>query len=250
MCGSCHYDNNTRGFTGKRLEDSPNIVGKIYAPNITSDSTAAIFAYSDVELKYLLRTGISKDGKLMPYMLRPNLADEDIDAIITFLRSGDSLVAPKPGVKGTTRYTFIGKFGLSRSRPVSYSVKKIRRPESGTPEMGKYLVDNLGCFHCHSKSFLALNYQSPEESKGYMGGGNKLKGANGRTISTPNLTFDETGLAGWSEEDFHILLRNGITPDKKIVRYPMPLYPELTKQETTSIYLYLKQIPFIENEIR
>jgi hypothetical protein len=37
----------------------------------------------------ILKTGISKSGKFMPYMMRPMMADEDINDIIVYLRSDD-----------------------------------------------------------------------------------------------------------------------------------------------------------------
>jgi hypothetical protein len=248
MCATCHLDESTKSFTGKRLHDSPGIVGKIYAANITKHTRSGIGRYSDEELKYLLRTGVSREGKLMPYMLRPNLADGDINAIITFLRSDDPLVVPKEQQPPRTRYTAIGKFGVSQVKPVPYRAEVIHRPAEGTLELGKYLVDNLGCYHCHSKSFLTLDSRSPERSKGFMGGGNKLKGADGKTIKTSNLTFHSTGLASWTVDDLKKLLLQGITPDNKIIRYPMPLFAELTDGEINSIYRYLKQIPHIKNE--
>jgi mono/diheme cytochrome c family protein len=248
MCASCHYDAKTKSLTGKRMEDTPGIVGKVYSANITNDPTTGIAHYSDQELVVLFRTGVSREGRFMPYMLRPNLADEDIAAIITFLRSDDALVAPKPNTIAKTRYTPIGKFGISRNRPLPYSDQPVRKPMSDTLALGKYLVDNLACYHCHSKSFLALDYRSPEKSKGYMGGGNKLKGADGKTISTPNLTFHETGLKGWTENDLILLLRQGITPDKKFVRPPMPILPELTDAEIVAMYRYLSKLPPVEND--
>jgi hypothetical protein len=249
MCGSCHYNEKTKSLSGKRLMDTPAIVGKIYSANLTNDSSSALFRYSDKELKFLLRTGISKAGKVTPYMLRPNMSDEDIAAIITFLRSDDDLVGPKPTTVGKTRYTPVGKIAMSRTKPVPYSSEPLSRPTDAL-SLGRYLVDNLGCYHCHSKSFLSLQYQFPEQSSGFMGGGNKIKGADGKTIRTPNLTFHKTGLAEWTKDDLATLLRQGVTPDKRIVRYPMPLFPELTDREISSIYSYLNQLPKIKNEVR
>jgi hypothetical protein len=248
MCASCHLDESTNSFSGKRLHDVPAIVGEIYAPNITQHPSSRIAGYKDEDLKYLFKTGLSKDGKLMTYMLRPNLADEDIDAIISFLRSDDPLVAPKVNEIRKTRYTAVGKFALSRGKPLQYQSEIIRKPEEGSVELGKYLIDNLACYHCHSKSFLGLDFHAPEKSKGFMGGGSKLKGAEGKMIKTSNLTFHPTGLASWSEDDLKILLRQGIKPDKSVVRYPMSRYAELTDGEIKSIYRYLKQLPAIENE--
>lgn len=35
VCGTCHYNFETKDFSGKKLEDSPKFLGKIYAANIT-----------------------------------------------------------------------------------------------------------------------------------------------------------------------------------------------------------------------
>jgi mono/diheme cytochrome c family protein len=248
MCATCHLDESTNSFTGKRLYDVPAIVGEIYAPNITQHPSSRIASYKDEDLKYLFKTGLSKDGKLMTYMLRPNLADEDIDAIISFLRSDDPLVAPNANGPRKTRYTPVGKFALSRVKPLQYRSEIIRRPEEGSVKLGEYLIDNLGCYHCHSKSFLALDFRAPEKSKGFMGGGNKVRGAEGKMIKTSNLTFHPTGLGSWSEDDLKTLLRQGMKPDKSVVRYPMSRFAELTDGEIKSIYRYVKQLPAIENE--
>src|ERR1044072_6792514 len=68
ICAGCHYDQTTKQLTGHQMKDVPGIVGKVYTRNITQDPEAGIGNYTDGELVYLLRTGISKSGKLMPYM--------------------------------------------------------------------------------------------------------------------------------------------------------------------------------------
>src|SRR5687768_6234188 len=42
MCGSCHYNEKTKSLTGKRLMDTPGIVGKVYSSNLTKDSSSAL----------------------------------------------------------------------------------------------------------------------------------------------------------------------------------------------------------------
>jgi hypothetical protein len=248
ICGPCHYNPSTKDFSGKKLDDAPGIVGQIYASNITRDPEKGIGDYTPAALAYLIRTGISKDGKLMPYMQRPNLADKDLNAIIAFLGSNDKLVKPSSHVAGITHYSAVGKVALRMTQSLAYPDHKIQRPNTKL-EIGKYLVDNLACYHCHSRNFTALNIMFPEKSKGYMGGGNKMKSAEGKAIKTPNLTFHSTGIQNWTEEEFKRAVTNGLSKDNAIIAYPMPLYAELTAEEVASIYTYLKTIPVINNKV-
>src|SRR4051812_4751375 len=90
ICGGCHYDQDAKKFIGKPLHDLPGIGGRLYSANLTQSATNGIPPkYSDAELFYLLKTGISKNGKFMPFMMRPMMADEDVNDIISYLRSND-----------------------------------------------------------------------------------------------------------------------------------------------------------------
>ena len=95
ICGQCHYDESANKFIGLPMSDLPRFMGKVYSSNLTNVPNGIMSQYSDVELAYLLKTGIARDGRYVPYMIRPNLADEDINDIIIYLRSGDVPVAAK-----------------------------------------------------------------------------------------------------------------------------------------------------------
>lgn len=247
MCGSCHYNPDTKDFSGKKLEDSPAAFGKVYANNITRDTVHGIGSYTDSQLAYLLRTGISKNGKIMPYMQRPNISDEDLNAIITFLKSDDPTVRPSDRVVGKTSYTVLGKVAISTVKPLPYKDMTVSKPQDKGVLLGRYLVDNLACFHCHSKSFVKLDISEPEKSKGFMGGGNKLKDGERRTVITPNLTPHDTGLINWTLEDFKKAMTEGISKDGSFIAYPMPLFPELSDDEMESMYAYLRTLKPIDN---
>lgn len=94
LCANCHLNNKTGKLTGKRMEDAPPEFGEIYAMNITQDKEYGIGEWTDAEILYLLRTGIKKDGQYSPpYMAKlPLMADDDINAIIAFLRSDHLMV--------------------------------------------------------------------------------------------------------------------------------------------------------------
>lgn len=251
MCGTCHYDPETKKLSGVHMKDVPGFVGKVIAKNITKDPVNGIGNYADAELAYLMRTGVARDGKLMPYMQKPNLADEDLKAIIAFLRSDDELVSASGSNPGKTKYTALGKFGISRSKPLGWPLATIKKPApSDQIAFGKYLVDNLSCYDCHSKSFASINKMQPEQSKGFMGGGNKLKDRSGKTVLSSNLTPHETGIGTWGEADFLKAMRQGISKDNSIITYPMPMYSELTHDEIWAIFAYLRSLPPINNKIR
>lgn len=250
VCGSCHYNFETKDFSGKKLEDSPKFLGKIYAANITQHPERGAGLYTPGELAYLIRTGIGRTGRLMPYMHRPNMADQDLEAIIAYLKSGDAAVKPSERNPGKTRYSPIGRLGLTFTKGGKYPASRIQKPTDDPLLLGKYLVDNLACFHCHSKSFATLDIKYPAQSKGYMGGGNKLRDAAGKRIKTPNLTPHATGILHWTEAEFRRAVTEGVARDNSVISYPMPLFPELTKTETAAIYAYLKSIPPIKNEVK
>lgn len=252
LCGPCHYDHDSKSLSGKRMLDIPSVIGKVYASNITNGSINGIKGYTPSELKFLLKTGIKKDGGFSPFMVKPNLADIDIESIIIFLKSEDPLVASSGVKQEKTRYTLPGKIAVNHIfKPVEFSGKNILRPSKyDTVALGKYLVDVMGCYECHSSNFLKIDKINPENSKGYLAGGNKVKGADGRFIRIPNLTFDkETGIGMWSALEFSRALKEGITRKNKVLSYPMPLYPYLSNEESEAIYKYLKSIPAVKNSI-
>ena len=106
------------------------------------------------------------------------------------------------------------------------------------------MVFALECYACHSADFKTMNIGEPEKSVGYMGGGNTLLDLRRQPIRSANLTPDaETGIGRWSERDFVTALRSGFRPDRTILRYPMPLMPDLGEDEAGAIHAYLRTIP-------
>jgi hypothetical protein len=183
-------------------------------------------------------------------MLRPNLADEDINAIITFLRSNDPSVAPENKTIGVTHLNLLGKIGTSYlGKPATYATGLKRPSEQDKVATGRYWVDNIGCYHCHSKSFTSLNYVHPEESKKYLEGGLKFKGPADSKIYASNLTPDkETGIGNYTNEQFRKAVKEGEAPDRKL-HPPMPQFQHLTDEQLDAIYSYLQSIPPKVNKI-
>ncbi len=245
ICAGCHYNRGLHKFAGNPMNDVPPIAGKVFSANLTHSKTHGIAPkYTDAEIRYLLKTGIAKDGRFLSYMLRPNMADEDINDIIAFLRSDDPSVRAADVTVGLTHYTFVGKTYLAfTANPAPYR-RNVKRPSQNDPvALGRYLVDNIGCYHCHSKSLKSLNAVNPEKTSGYLAGGATLKSEGGREIKASNITPDKnTGIGDYTREDFRRAVKDGQAPHRKL-RPPMEKFEYLTDKEVDAIYAYLMTVP-------
>ena len=135
-CGSCHTDGSfdgapdmTRPLAGSNTGiawTSPLEVefpGIVYPPNITPDEKTGVGAWSDRQLADAIRAGIGRHGGrrivTMPWQGYARITDDDVDAIVTYLRSikpiRNRVPGPvEPGKKA--RYPFV-YFGIYRSKP-------------------------------------------------------------------------------------------------------------------------------------
>ena len=253
ICSGCHYDFRINKFIGKGLNDLPKIAGKLYSANLTQSVThGRPPQYSDAELFYLLKTGIAKDGKFMPYMMKPMMADEDVNDIIAYLRSDDPAVAAADTTVGKTRINLIGKIGIRIvSKPQPYNKGVVRPDENDPVAYGRYLVGIIGCYHCHSQKVLKLNFLDPELTKGYLAGGIRLKDPQGKRLRGPNLTPDkETGIGNFTKEDFYKAVREGEAPSGRKLSPPMPKFQAITDKQVEAIYSYLKSLPAVHHRVK
>jgi hypothetical protein len=94
MCGECHTPRDDRGnpVAGKELAGGTEFKGAwgtVYAANITSHPSVGIGAYSNDDLKRVLRDGKDRTGRelwVMPWSITRNLTDADLDVLIAALR--------------------------------------------------------------------------------------------------------------------------------------------------------------------
>lgn len=252
ICGGCHYNREAKKFIGTPIHEVPGIVGKVYAANLTNSKSHGIPPhYSDAELKYLLRTGIARDGRFISYMLRPNMADEDLNAIVTYLRSDDPAITADDATIGNTKYSIPGKWIMNAmAKPLPYKPYIKMPAENDERAMGAYLVDNIGCFHCHSKSLTSLNYLNPEESKGYMAGGLKFEDPAGNKVYASNLTPDkQTGIGNYTKIQFLKAVKDGEAPNRKL-HPPMPKFQQLKDRDIDAMYMYLQTIPAKDHKVQ
>jgi mono/diheme cytochrome c family protein len=214
---------------GQLIDIGP--VGAIEGPNITPGGM--LLAYSDAELARLLRTGVKKDGRsirMMPVQDFYWLPDSDLTAIISYLRTVPTSEKPN----GATRVGVIGKvldrrgeFPWDIARFVEGLPKETPPSPAPTAEYGRFVVKL--CSNCHGE--------------GLSGG--PLPGAPPDFPVPLNITPHETGLAGWTFDDFEKLLRQGIRKNGQPVDPFMAV--EATKNmddtEMRALWAHLEKVP-------
>jgi mono/diheme cytochrome c family protein len=253
ICGQCHFGGDGR-LSGKLLDEAPKIIGRITAPNITTDTAHGIGKWTVANLDYFLRTGVKPNGKkafiAMPRF--PNMADEDLMSIIYFLKSDSAIAKASSATMQPIKVTMIGNLAARMlSMNFAYPEVKIMKPDSSDlVKTGKYLVNDVfHCFACHSANPARIDILHPEKSTGYLGGGSKLHNSNKEKIISSNLTFDmASGIGNYSLADFRRTLRNGQKKNGKWMSPPMVPYPLLTDNEIEAIFAYLKTVPVIKNK--
>ena len=239
---------------GNRVADIDPALGVVFASNITQDKVEGIGNYTDGEIAYLLRTGIKPDGQFTPpYMPKfPNLSDEDMNSLIAYLRSDHPTVQASPTATVPSEPTLLTKFLCNFIlKPNPYPKNPIPAVDKSDPlALGEYLSNSVyHCFACHSADITQTNSLEPHKSPGFFGGGAQLRDIEGNPILTPNITFDPTGIAGYSEEDFINAIIWAKKPDGNPMKYPMVPYTRLDTTEVLAMYAYLKTVPHIQNAV-
>lgn len=225
-------------------------IGKVYAPNITPDPETGIGQLSDGEIARALRYGIRHDGKaLMDFMPFYDLSNDDLRAIISFLRSQAPVKNPRP----PHEINFLGNavFAFVIEPMGDGNVPEAPAPDS-TVEYGKYLAESVAnCKGCHTvRDMMTGAYIGPEYAGQFRMApvdehGNELTD---KHFVTQNLTPDpETGrMAGWTKKDFISRFRNGrIYPGS-----PMPWgpYSRMNDIELAALYKFLTSLKPVKAE--
>jgi len=131
---------------------------------------------------------------------------------------------------------------------------RLSAPVHGEPAdllaRGAYLSRITGCAGCHSPRTAAGELNNER----LLSGGDHPNAAGGSVrIYPPNLTPDaQTGIGGWSIEDIVKVLKNGITPDGRMLSSAMPWRTQsnqLEDADARAIAVYLKSLPAIANRV-
>ena len=227
-------------LTGDHLFPMP--LGNLFSANLTPDPDTGIGRRTDAELARVLRYGVRADGRAaFPLMEFHNLSDEDLIAVISYLRS----VAPERRPARDHEWTLIGKavmaFAIAPKGPDSVP-PKMSPARTASAARGEYLANSVAsCVGCHTD-------RRPQDGS-FIGpkfaGGMRMDVAADPTkvYVPPNLTPDATtGRSGqWSEDVFVARFRQG----ELVEGTPMPwgAYARMTEDDLRSVYRYLRTLP-------
>lgn len=212
---------------GKVIDAGP--VGTMASPNITR----ILPAYSDGELARLIRHGLKKDQRTVRFMSVDEfnyLSDSDVRAIISYVRT----VPPVDRAQPAIRIGWLGKvldrrdeFPLDIARRIDHDKIELAPPPSPTAEYGKFI--GRMCAGCHGE---------------HMSGG-PIPGAPSDFAVPLNLTPHETGLRGWSKDDFEKVMASGVRRDGRKLDALMPTEAinAMDDLERTAIFSYLQSLP-------
>ncbi len=108
-------------------------------------------------------------------------------------------------------------------------------------ERGKYLTYAGGCISCHTEE---------ADDAVPLAGGRAMETPFG-TFYSPNITPDEeTGIGGWSEDDFVNAFWEGVSPDGEhyFPSFPYTAYTGASRQDLLAIRAYLMSLEPVPNE--
>jgi mono/diheme cytochrome c family protein len=159
----------------------------------------------------------------MSYTSAGKLSDDDIRAVIAYLRSlpaaGTQTENP-PDHLNVLGVVMLGAGLLPKGKPVSTNIVTAP-PKSPTLQYGEYILSYQDCGGCH---------------------GDKLTG--GVPGQLGPLGPDLNVVKGWKLEEFIATMRTGIDPNSHVLSKQMPWRPmgRMDNQELRAVYEYLTHL--------
>jgi len=257
LAGGCTCHTAPKGIHNAGAREFPIPFGTVYSTNITPDRETGLGAWTDQQIHDAMTKGIRRDGSrilpVMPYEKYSGMAQEDLKALIAYLRTLRPVKKTTPELK--TWVPFVRNIGIPLFLAVfgNFSKSPAQAPKSGI-ERGRYLVEHVSlCGDCHTPRN-AIG--APNRSLYLAGAGEKI-GPLGE--AAPNITPDKaTGVGEWKREEIADLLITGVKPDldnvqglmDEVIQGAPHGYKDMKREDALAIADYLKSIPAIKNKIK
>jgi mono/diheme cytochrome c family protein len=253
-CG-CHTVAKGPANAGGRKYDAP--FGSVYSSNITPDIKTGIGGWTDEQIMTAIRFGRRPTGERIvpvhPYTSYNGMAEDDLKALVAFLRSVPPVDRPNtprkisiPLFESVFLPAWLLTFAAKETPPPAAPVSGVAR--------GEYLSRAVGhCGECHTpRSAMTMALDNSR----FLAGNPKKTGPEGQLA--PNITPDKaTGLGDWTEEQIATYLGTGNRPDGDVagglmgemIQGTLAGYKDLTKADLQAVAKYLKSIPAVRNKI-
>lgn len=225
FCSACHTK--TAPLTGgfDVSEDLPVPIGSFVSANLTP--AGELSHWSDGQIFRAIRNGVDAEGHwltIMSYTNAGRLSDDDIKALIAYLRSQPAAGRQTPNPPD--RFNLLGVVmlgaGLLPSGKPIITGTIAAPPKGPTIEYGEYILSYQDCRECH---------------------GAKLTG--GVEGQLAPLGPDLDLVKYWKLPEFIATLRTGVDPGGHELSKQMPWRPigRMDDDELAAIYEYLTHLP-------
>jgi len=243
-CGNCHTMQGPAGpdmtmdLAGGMVIEHPGVFAA-HVPNITQDRETGIGTWSDAEIARSIREGIRPDGSLigppMPIMLYREVSDDDLAAMVAYLRT----VPPIRNAVGRSVYEI--------PLPASYGPPVGHVPAVSPDDQlayGAYLAGPMGhCIECHTPMGPGGH---PDIANRLGAGGFPFHGPWGVSASA-NIT-PAGAVADYDDAELKAAITRGVRPDGSRLMPPMGYgyYAGMTEADLDAIVAYLRSLPPVE----
>ncbi len=251
-CVVCHTEDpeEPAGFLagGKEV---PSPFGAFHSTNITPDPETGIGGWSEADFVRSMREGRSPDGThfypAFPYTSFTGMTDGDLSDLYAYLQA-------VPAVRQENRphdlrwFATLGP-GLAAWKTLNFREWRFEADPQRDEEWnrGAYLSQAVAhCAECHSSR---TRTGAIVANRRY---GGTSEGPDGQP--SPNITPDETGIAGWSQRHLERYLEFGMTPEGDFAGGSMAEVINhgtgyLTPEDRRAIAVYILSLAPIRNEV-
>lgn len=258
-CTTCHSERDWTRFSGPVKPDTIGVGGQVfalgpagtlYSKNITP---AAIGSWSDGELLRSVTAGVSRDGSplfpLMPYPHFGVMAEDDIHAVLAYVRSLkaiENLNIPERDLNFPLNL-------IVRTIPAP-ATPGTRPPVTDKLAYGRYMLRSSLCADCHTP---IDDQGTPLPGMDFAGGMEFVE--TGYRSRSANITPDaDTGIGTWTEQQFIDRFKSfeGITPPvlseterRQNTTMPWTAYAGMTRDDLGAIYAALRAQKPVVNRV-
>ena len=254
-CASCHTTATGEFMAGGVAFETP--FGTLYSTNITPDAETGIGNWSDRDFLNAMRHGVRPDNEHLypafPYTAYTRISNEDIAAIYAYIQSIPPINQTAPENELSFPFNIRPLMAFWKTIFFEQGVFEPNEERSDEWNRGAYLVEGLAhCSACHSPR----NGFGAEIQELHMSGGeylDRVRTAEHRPWSAPNLTSTERGLGLWTQqelEDYLKTARNDFLesfgPMNQVI---MNSTRFLSDSDINAMAVYLKSLPAIDETL-
>lgn len=248
-CASCHARPGAEGDGLLELAGGLELAtpfGTFVPPNISSDATDGIGAWSREDFANAMMRGMAPDGSHLypsfPYASYARMQPSDVGDLFAYMRTLPAVPGKTAGNRLAFPYSMRRGIGLWKRLYLSDApVVGLAPDASDQLKLGRYLVEGPGhCGECHTPRDLM---GGPDKAQ-WLAGAAAVEQGKG---TVPNITPDEAGIGAWSAADIVSYLETGFTPEFDSVGGAMVdvqrNMARLRAVDREAIAAYLKAIP-------